>query len=152
MVTCACILTSVRSTMGHPFSFTAERNALLPLVRFIESASVYIKRNGWSGLDSNQRHTVFHAVALPSELPGPSSISLHSHQFESEGRAHLSVSHPEISHRDLHPGTLSVSWLSFRTPPALESVPKDSLYEAHKPAVSVLRLTPIIFGARTLDE
>lgn len=26
------------------------------------------------------------------------------------------------------------------------------LYEMHKPAVSVLRLTPIIFGARTLDE
>jgi len=28
----------------------------------------------------------------------------------------------------------------------------STLYEAHKPAVSVLRLTPIIFGARTLDE
>ena len=27
-----------------------------------------------------------------------------------------------------------------------------ALYETHKPAVSVLRLTPIIFGARTLDE
>ncbi len=29
-VTCACILTSERSTMGRPFSFIAERNALLP--------------------------------------------------------------------------------------------------------------------------
>lgn len=28
----------------------------------------------------------------------------------------------------------------------------STLYEVHKPAVSVLRLTPIIFGARTLDE
>ena len=30
-VTCACILTSTRSTMGHPFSFIAEWNTLLPL-------------------------------------------------------------------------------------------------------------------------
>ena len=30
-VTCACILTSERSTMGRPFSFIADRNTLLPL-------------------------------------------------------------------------------------------------------------------------
>ena len=30
-VTCACILTSIRSTMGRPFGFIAEWNALLPL-------------------------------------------------------------------------------------------------------------------------
>ena len=30
-VTCACILTSQRSTMGHPFSFIADGNTLLPL-------------------------------------------------------------------------------------------------------------------------
>ena len=30
-VTCACILTSQRSTMGRPFGFIADGNALLPL-------------------------------------------------------------------------------------------------------------------------
>ncbi len=35
-VTCACILTSQRSTMGRPFSFIADANALLPLMCFIE--------------------------------------------------------------------------------------------------------------------
>ena len=29
-VTCACILTSERSTMGRPFGFIADQNALLP--------------------------------------------------------------------------------------------------------------------------
>lgn len=31
-VTCACILTSQRSTMGRPFGFIADANALLPLM------------------------------------------------------------------------------------------------------------------------
>jgi hypothetical protein len=35
-VTCANILTSVRSSMAHAFAFIAEQNALLPLMNFIE--------------------------------------------------------------------------------------------------------------------
>ncbi len=38
-VTRAGILTSIRSTMGYPFGFIAEWNALLPLVCFIEEAN-----------------------------------------------------------------------------------------------------------------
>jgi hypothetical protein len=38
-VTCACILTSKRSTMGRPFSFIADWNALLPLTRAEAHAS-----------------------------------------------------------------------------------------------------------------
>lgn len=36
VVTCANILTSPRSTMAYAFGFNAERNALLPLIDFIE--------------------------------------------------------------------------------------------------------------------
>ena len=38
-VTRANIFTSTRSSMGHPFAFIAEWNALLPLVYFIEEPS-----------------------------------------------------------------------------------------------------------------
>ncbi len=38
-VTCACILTSQRSTMGRPFGFIADANALLPLTRSEEHVS-----------------------------------------------------------------------------------------------------------------
>ena len=38
-VTCANIRTSTRSTMGHPFRFSAEWNTLLPLMNFIEEAT-----------------------------------------------------------------------------------------------------------------
>lgn len=55
MVTCACILTSKRSTLGHPLGFTADWNALLPLVRFIEGANRFkrtsletIRTDAWS--------------------------------------------------------------------------------------------------------
>ena len=36
VVTCANILTSQRSSVGHPFTFTADANTLLPLVSFIK--------------------------------------------------------------------------------------------------------------------
>ena len=35
-VTCANIISSVRSSVGYPFTFIAERNALLPLAHFTE--------------------------------------------------------------------------------------------------------------------
>ena|SRR3989339_1196458 len=46
VVTCANILTSQRSSMGHPFAFTADANTLLPLVSFIKDPNqiVGIKR------------------------------------------------------------------------------------------------------------
>lgn len=44
-VTCANILTSARSSMGHPFAFIAEQKTLLPLTDFIEDPST--KNNDW---------------------------------------------------------------------------------------------------------
>ena len=38
-VTCACILTPERSTMGRPFGFIADANALLPLATSEEIAN-----------------------------------------------------------------------------------------------------------------
>lgn len=43
-VTRANILTSVRSTVGYPFSFIAEQNALLPLMNFIEDPKHFVLR------------------------------------------------------------------------------------------------------------
>lgn len=41
VVTCAGILTSVRSKAGHPFLFIAEQNALLPLTHFTGEANIF---------------------------------------------------------------------------------------------------------------
>ena len=38
-VTCANILTSQRSSVGHPFTFKADANILLPLANFTEKAT-----------------------------------------------------------------------------------------------------------------
>ena len=69
-VTRANILTSVRSTVGYPFSFIAEQNALLPLMNFIEDrkllSSTISENFVWPpGQDLNLRQMALEVTALP---------------------------------------------------------------------------------------